>query len=167
MIEKSIALHHSFVVEPMQFGRLFLAGDAAHIVPPTGAKGLNLAVADVWVLSRALADFFRNTAVEGLQRYSERCLRRVWRAQEFSSTFTTLLHRLPDADAFQDRVTRAQLAWLCTSETAARSVRRELRRVAARTLPVDPAPTMDYRCICAPRRIALPLVVPPPKSVCS
>jgi p-hydroxybenzoate 3-monooxygenase len=120
VLEKSIALHHSFVVEPMQFGRLFLAGDAAHIVPPTGAKGLNLAVADVWVLSRALADFFRNTAVEGLQRYTERCLRRVWRAQEFSSTFTTLLHRLPDADAFQDRVTRAQLAWLCTSESAAR-----------------------------------------------
>jgi p-hydroxybenzoate 3-monooxygenase len=121
VIEKSIALHHSFVVEPMQFGRLFLAGDAAHIVPPTGAKGLNLAVADVWVLSRALADFFRDTAVEGLQRYSERCLRRVWRAQEFSSTLTTLLHNLPDADAFQDRVTRAQLAWLCTSETAARA----------------------------------------------
>ena len=121
VLEKSIALHHSFVVEPMQFGRLFLAGDAAHIVPPTGAKGLNLAVADVWVLSRALADFFRNTAVEGLQRYSERCLRRVWRAQEFSSTFTTLLHRLPDADAFHDRVTRAQLAWLCTTASAARS----------------------------------------------
>jgi p-hydroxybenzoate 3-monooxygenase len=121
VIEKSIALHHSFVVEPMQFGRLFLAGDAAHIVPPTGAKGLNLAVADVWVLSRALADFFHRGNHEGLQRYSERCLRRVWRAQEFSSTFTTLLHRLPDTDAFQDRVTRAQLAWLCTSESAART----------------------------------------------
>ncbi len=121
VIEKSIALHHSFVVEPMQFGRLFLAGDAAHIVPPTGAKGLNLAVADVWVLARALAGFFRHADVDGLQRYSERCLRRVWRAQEFSSTLTTLLHRLPDADPFADRVTRAQLAWLCSSETAARA----------------------------------------------
>ena len=121
VIEKSIALHHSFVVEPMQFGRLFLAGDAAHIVPPTGAKGLNLAVADVWVLARALADFLHRSDGEGLRRYSERCLRRVWRAQEFSSTFTTLLHRIPDADPFQDRVTRAQLAWLCSSETAARS----------------------------------------------
>jgi p-hydroxybenzoate 3-monooxygenase len=121
VIERVIAVHHSFVVEPMQFGRLFLAGDAAHIVPPTGAKGLNLAVADVWVLSRALADFFHRGNHEGLQRYSERCLRRVWRAQEFSSTFTTLLHRLPDTDAFQDRVTRAQLAWLCTSESAART----------------------------------------------
>ena len=122
VIEKSIALHHSFVVEPMQFGRLFLAGDAAHIVPPTGAKGLNLAVADVWVLSRALDDFFRRGDDEGLRRYSERCLRRVWRAQEFSSTLTTLLHRLPDADPFQDRVTRAELAWICSSETAARGL---------------------------------------------
>ncbi len=121
VIEKSIALHHSFVVEPMQYGRLYLAGDAAHIVPPTGAKGLNLAVADVWVLSHALRDFFQRGDSEGLQRYSERCLRRVWRAQEFSSTLTTLLHRLPDTDAFQDRVTRAQLAWLCSSETTARA----------------------------------------------
>jgi p-hydroxybenzoate 3-monooxygenase len=121
VIEKSIALHHSFVVEPMQFGRLFLAGDAAHIVPPTGAKGLNLAVADVWVLARAFAQFFRHADGEGLQRYSERCLRRVWRAQEFSSTLTTLLHNWPGGDAFQDQVTRAQLAWLCSSETAARA----------------------------------------------
>jgi p-hydroxybenzoate 3-monooxygenase len=122
VIEKSIALHHSFVVEPMQYGRLFLAGDAAHIVPPTGAKGLNLAVADVWVLAHALVDSFRRGDGAGLRRYSERCLRRVWRAQEFSSTMTTLLHRLPDADPFQDRLARAQLAWICSADSPARAL---------------------------------------------
>jgi len=122
VLEKVVALHHSFVVEPMQHGRLFLAGDAAHIVPPTGAKGLNLAVADVRILAQALARFYRSGDQEGLARYSERCLRRVWRVQEFSSTLSTLLHRLPDAAGFDDRLARAALEWTCRSEAAARSL---------------------------------------------
>jgi p-hydroxybenzoate 3-monooxygenase len=122
VLEKVVALHHSFVVEPMQHGRLFLAGDAAHIVPPTGAKGLNLAVADVRILADAVARYYRTGDREGLARYSERCLRRVWRVQEFSSTLSTLLHRLPDGDGFNDRLARAALEWTCRSETAARSL---------------------------------------------
>jgi p-hydroxybenzoate 3-monooxygenase len=122
VLEKVVALHHSFVVEPMQHGRLFLAGDAAHIVPPTGAKGLNLAVADVRILAQALGRFYRSGDQEGLARYSERCLRRVWRVQEFSSTFSTLLHRLPDGDGFDDHLARAALEWTCRSEAAARSL---------------------------------------------
>jgi p-hydroxybenzoate 3-monooxygenase len=122
VLEKSIAVHHSFVVEPMQYGRLFLAGDAAHIVPPTGAKGLNLAVADVRVLAAALARYYRNGDEAGLARYSARCLRRVWRVQDFSTTMSTLLHRLPDSDPFQERVTQAALDWLCNSDAAARSL---------------------------------------------
>jgi p-hydroxybenzoate 3-monooxygenase len=121
VLEKVLAVHHSFVIEPMQFGRLFLAGDAAHIVPPTGAKGLNLAVADVRILARAIARFYRTGDGEGLARYSERCLRRVWRVQEFSSTLSLLLHRIP-GDAFQERLAGAALDWICRSESAARSL---------------------------------------------
>jgi len=122
VLEKSIALHHSFVVEPMQHGRLFLAGDAAHIVPPTGAKGLNLAVADVRVLARAIERWYRAGHTEDLERYSERCLGRVWRVQEFSASMSALLHRLPGTDPFEDRVARARLEWICRSQAEARSL---------------------------------------------
>jgi len=110
------------VIEPMQYGRLFLAGDAAHIVPPTGAKGLNLAVADVRVLARAIAHWYRSGGTDELNRYSERCLSRVWRVQEFSSWMSGLLHRLPGVDPFDDRTQRARLEWLCRSQAEARSL---------------------------------------------
>jgi p-hydroxybenzoate 3-monooxygenase len=122
VLEKSIAVHRSFVVEPMQHGRLFLAGDAAHIVPPTGAKGLNLAVADVRLLAQAIARWYRTGASDLLDSYSARCLRRVWRVQEFSSWMSMLLHRIPGADPFHDRVTASALDWLFRSEAAARSL---------------------------------------------
>jgi p-hydroxybenzoate 3-monooxygenase len=120
VLEKSIAAHRSFVVEPMQYGRLFLAGDAAHIVPATGAKGLNLAVADVRVLARALAGFYRSGDEEGLARYSAACLERVWRVQEFSAWMSNLLHQRPDADPFLDRLARTELDRICRSRPAAR-----------------------------------------------
>jgi p-hydroxybenzoate 3-monooxygenase len=122
VLEKSVAVHRSVVVEPLQYGRLFLAGDAAHIVPPTGAKGLNLAVADVRVLAGAITRFYRTGDAALLEQYSARCLRRIWRVQAFSSFMTLLLHRLPDADAFQERLLRADLDWICRSEAAARSL---------------------------------------------
>ena len=98
IIERSIATMRSFVCEPMQHGRLFLAGDAAHIVPPTGAKGMNLALADVAVLSSAFARWFDTGDRGALDAYSETCLQRVWRVQDFSILMTELMHRLPDAD---------------------------------------------------------------------
>jgi p-hydroxybenzoate 3-monooxygenase len=116
-LEKSIAPLRSFVAEPMRFGRLFLAGDAAHIVPPTGAKGLNLAAADVGMLARALAEFYAGST-EGIDRYSERCLRRVWKAERFSWWMTSLLHRFPHADGFDQRVQRAELEYLLQSKAA-------------------------------------------------
>ena len=122
VLEKSIAVHRSFVVEPMQFGRLFLAGDAAHIVPPTGAKGLNLAVADVRALAQGIVRWYRCRNGDWLDRYSERCLGRVWRVQEFSSWMSLLLHRIPGADAFQERLSEAALAWIFRSQAAARSL---------------------------------------------
>ena len=112
----------SFVVEPMQFGRLFLAGDAAHIVPATGAKGLNLAVHDVRVLAEAFSAWYgrgRPTLMDG---YSDRCLRRVWRVQDFSSSMSSMLHRFPDDDGFRRRLQLAQLEYVTTSEAAARSL---------------------------------------------
>ncbi len=111
-IEKSIAPLRSFVAEPMRFGRLFLAGDAAHIVPPTGAKGLNLATADVRTLSRALIEHYREHSDEGIDRYSERCLKRVWKAERFSWWFTSLMHRFPDSGGFGQRIQEAELAYL-------------------------------------------------------
>jgi p-hydroxybenzoate 3-monooxygenase len=122
VLEKSIALHRSSVVEPMQYGRLFLAGDAAHIVPPTGAKGLNLAVADVRALAQGIVCWYKKGDKTLLEHYSERCLRRVWRVQQFSSSMSMLLHRVPGSDAFQDRLARAELDWICRSEAAARSL---------------------------------------------
>ncbi len=122
VIEKGIAAMRSFVVEPMQHGRLFLAGDAAHIVPATGAKGLNLAIHDVRVLADALVSWYRTGDTERMDRYSERCLSRVWRVQEFSSAMSSMLHRLPDDDGFVGRLQRAQLAYVCSSEAAAKSL---------------------------------------------
>jgi p-hydroxybenzoate 3-monooxygenase len=119
ILEKSIAAMRSFVVEPMQFGRLFLAGDAAHIVPPTGAKGLNLALADVRVLADALLAWFRSGRGDLLAAYSATCLRRVWRAEHFSWWMTSMLHRFPDDDVFQQRLQLAQLRYVTTSRSAA------------------------------------------------
>jgi p-hydroxybenzoate 3-monooxygenase len=121
ILEKGVAGMRSFVAEPMQRGRLFLAGDAAHIVPATGAKGLNLAIADVAVLARALERWYRTGDAGGLDAYSETCLRRVWRAEHFSYWMTTMLHRISD-DPFDLQLQLSQLRWVTTSEAAARSL---------------------------------------------
>jgi p-hydroxybenzoate 3-monooxygenase len=109
----------SFLVEPMQYGRLFLAGDAAHVVTPTGAKGMNLAVADVRVLARALTQFYESGRTDLLDRYSESCLQRVWRAQHFSWWMTSMLHRFDDDDVFRHRLQLAELDYVTSSQTAA------------------------------------------------
>jgi len=119
IVQKGVIAMRSFVVEPMRYGRLFLAGDAAHIVPPTGAKGLNLAVADVDVLSRALADHYRSGGQALLDAYSATALRRVWRAQHFAWWMTGMLHRFPGDDAFQHRLQVAQLDQVVSSRAAA------------------------------------------------
>ena len=116
-IEKSIAPLRSFVAEPMRFGRLCLAGDAAHIVPPTGAKGLNLAAADVAYLSRALIDWYGGDRAS-IDEYSGRCLRRVWRAERFSWWFTTLMHKFPDHGEFGQKMQAAELDYLVNSRAA-------------------------------------------------
>lgn len=121
-IEKSIAPLRSFVAEPMRYGRLFLAGDAAHIVPPTGAKGLNLAVSDVYYLSRAFIDFYVNKSTRYLDSYSAMALRRVWGAARFSWWLSMLLHRFPDQTEFDRRTQEADLDYLASSEAAQRSV---------------------------------------------
>jgi p-hydroxybenzoate 3-monooxygenase len=119
IVEKGITPMRSVVVEPMQHGRLFLAGDAAHIVPPTGAKGLNLAVADVRVLAAALRDWYASGDPAGLKRYSATCLRRVWRVQHFSWWMTSMLHTTADQDPFELQLQRAQLRYVCRSRAAA------------------------------------------------
>jgi p-hydroxybenzoate 3-monooxygenase len=119
IVEKGVTPMRSFVVEPLRFGRLFLAGDAAHIVPPTGAKGLNLAVADVRVLSEALGAWFARGDGDGLDAYSDTCLRRVWRVQHFSWWMTSMLHRFPGDDPFEARLQRSQLRYVCSSRAAA------------------------------------------------
>jgi p-hydroxybenzoate 3-monooxygenase len=120
IIEKSVTPMRSFVTEPMQYETLFLAGDAAHIVPPTGAKGLNLAVGDVRELASALSEWYETGDLGRLDSYSERCLRRVWRAEHFSWWMTSMLHRFPDQNAgFEERLQRAQLDYVCRSEAAA------------------------------------------------
>ena len=121
-IEKSIAPLRSFVAEPMRFGRLFLAGDAAHIVPPTGAKGLNLAASDIHYLSAALIDYYATGATTGLDGYSANCLRRVWQAVRFSWWMTGLLHRFPDDGAFGQKIQRAKLDYLVGSAAASASL---------------------------------------------
>ena len=117
-LEKSIAPLRSFVAEPLRFGSLFLAGDAAHIVPPTGAKGLNLGAADVGYLSRALEIFYRERSPSALDRYSDLCLRRVWKAERFSWWFTSLMHRFPDTGEFGQKIQEAELDYLVHSPAA-------------------------------------------------
>jgi p-hydroxybenzoate 3-monooxygenase len=121
-LEKSIAPLRSFVAEPLRFGRLFLAGDAGHIVPPTGAKGLNLAATDVKYLGTALIEHYREGSEHGLDTYSARCLRRVWRAERFSWWFTSLTHRFPDAGPIGEKLQAAELDYLLHSENGARTV---------------------------------------------
>ena len=117
-IEKSIAPLRSFVAEPMRFGSLFLAGDAAHIVPPTGAKGLNLAASDVKYLSSALIKFYRDKSPEGIDTYSQRALRRVWKAERFSWWLTSLMHLFPDSEGFGQKMQEAELDYLVHSVAA-------------------------------------------------
>jgi p-hydroxybenzoate 3-monooxygenase len=121
-IEKSIAPLRSFVAEPMRFGSMFLAGDAAHIVPPTGAKGLNLAAGDVNVLSQAIIEFFQEKSNAGIDNYSVRCLRRVWKAERFSWWFTSLMHKFPDTEGFGQKIQEAELDYLIHSEAALTSI---------------------------------------------
>ncbi len=122
VIEKGVTGMRSHVVEPMQYHRLFLAGDAAHIVPPTGAKGMNLAVADVRVLARAIGAFCEGKGNALLDAYSATCLDRVWRAEHFSWWMTSMLHRFPDDDGFQHRLQRSQLNYVVGSRAAAASL---------------------------------------------
>jgi p-hydroxybenzoate 3-monooxygenase len=129
LVDKSVTPMRSFVVEPMQYGRLFLAGDAAHIVPPTGAKGMNLAIADVCVLGRALARRYSDGADDDLRAYSATCLQRVWRAEHFSWFMTSMLHRFdgPDGaggtgDPFQHQLQLSQLRYTVSSRAAATSL---------------------------------------------
>jgi p-hydroxybenzoate 3-monooxygenase len=122
IFQKNIVPMRSYVCEPMQYGRLFIAGDAAHTVPPTGAKGLNLAVADVFILARALERSLKSGADEGLQSYSATALKRIWRAQHFSWWMTSMLHRFEDATAFDRRRQLAELELVTSSESAARTV---------------------------------------------
>ncbi len=111
-----------FVVEPMQYGRLYLAGDAAHIVPPTGAKGLNLAIADVRVLARALAMFFKKGSREALDNYSQTCLRRTWKVQRFSWWMTSMLHCFPGDSGFDRHRQLAELDYVTSSRAAMTSL---------------------------------------------
>ncbi|CAN5246582.1 4-hydroxybenzoate 3-monooxygenase [soil metagenome] len=122
IFQKDIVQMRSFICEPMQHGRLFLAGDAAHIVPPTGAKGMNLAVADIRVLAHALTEFYRSGDRGSLDAYSETCLRRVWRAQRFSWWMTSMLHRFDRSDPFQLKVQQAELDYVTTSRAAATTI---------------------------------------------
>jgi p-hydroxybenzoate 3-monooxygenase len=117
-IEKSIAPLRSFVAEPLRFGRLFLVGDAGHIVPPTGAKGLNLAASDVRYLADALIEFYREKSTAGIKAYSHKALARVWKAERFSWWMTSMLHRFPDMDPFATRLQRAELEFLVSSRAA-------------------------------------------------
>jgi p-hydroxybenzoate 3-monooxygenase len=122
ILEKSVTGMRSFVVEPMRHGYLFLAGDAAHIVPPTGAKGLNLAIHDVRVLAEAIVDWYHSGDEWSLERYSDECLRRVWRAEHFSWWMTSMLHVPPDEDPFGYRLRLSQLRYVTSSEAAATSL---------------------------------------------
>lgn len=115
-IEKSIAPLRSFVTEPMRFGKLFLAGDAAHIVPPTGAKGLNLAASDIAFLSKALIEYYANGSEAGIDSYSENCLKRVWKAERFSWWMTHLLHRFETETEFEHKIKQAELSYILGSE---------------------------------------------------
>jgi len=115
VIQKGVTGMRSFVIEPMQFGRLFLAGDASHIVPPTGAKGLNLAISDVWVLSQALESFYKSGRSDLLDQYSAKCLQRIWKVQRFSWWMTSMLHLFPGGDGFDHRRQLAELDYITSS----------------------------------------------------
>ena len=138
VLQKNIAPMRSFVVEPMQYGKLFLAGDSAHIVPPTGAKGMNLAISDVNILSQGLAAFYKNGNTELLARYSEVCLRRVWKAQRFSWWMTSMLHCFPDANPFDRRRQIAELDYVTSSLAAAKSLAENYAG-----LPMDSVTTVE------------------------
>jgi p-hydroxybenzoate 3-monooxygenase len=122
VLQKGVTAMRSFVVEPMQYGRLYLAGDAAHIVPPTGAKGMNLAVADVQVLARAIGDFYRSGSAEALAAYSTVCLRRIWKVQRFSWWMTAMLHRVHGENPFDHRRQLAELDYVTGSEAASKTL---------------------------------------------
>ena len=119
ILNKGVTPMRSFVTEPMRYGNLFLAGDAAHIVPPTGAKGMNLAIADVRVLAQGFTEFYQNGKTDQLENYSEICLRRVWRAEHFSWWMTSLLHRFPETNTFQQKMQLAELEYVVSSRAAA------------------------------------------------
>ncbi len=121
-IEKSIAPLRSFITEPLRFGRMFLAGDAGHIVPPTGAKGLNLAATDVKYLSSAIMEFYQDKTEAGIDSYSERCLKRIWKGERFSWWFTQLMHRFPDDGAIVAKFQEAELDYLIHSEAGSRTI---------------------------------------------
>jgi p-hydroxybenzoate 3-monooxygenase len=121
-IEKSIAPLRSYVAEPMRYGRLFLAGDAAHIFPPTGARGLNSAASDIYYLYHALVDHFKKGDDKGLEGYSERALARIWKAQRFSWWMTMLLHRFPDRIPYENKLQDTDMSYLFSSEAAQRSL---------------------------------------------
>jgi p-hydroxybenzoate 3-monooxygenase len=142
IFQKDIVQMRSFICEPMQYGRLFLAGDAAHIVPPTGAKGMNLAVADVRVLARGLTEFYSSGRTDLLDIYSEICLRRVWKASRFSWWMTSMLHRFHDEDDFRYRLQLAELDYVTSSRAAATSLAENYVG-----LPMEPAaggPTAEW-----------------------
>jgi p-hydroxybenzoate 3-monooxygenase len=122
MLQKGVTAMRSFVVEPMQHGRLFLAGDSAHIQPPTGAKGMNLAFADVVVLARAMVQHYKSGRGELLERYSRTCLRRVWKAQRFSWWMTQMLHLHPTHNAFDRKCQLAELDYFASSEAGKRTL---------------------------------------------
>lgn len=122
VLQKGVTGMRSFVVEPMQYGRLYLAGDSAHIVPPTGAKGLNLAISDVQVFARGLAEYYSKGNHELLDRYSEICLRRVWKVQRFSWWMTSMLHRFPDENPFDRRRQLAELDYVTSSRAPAKAL---------------------------------------------
>ncbi len=119
IFQKNVTPMRSFVTEPMRFGNLFLAGDAAHIVPPTGAKGMNLAIADVRVLAQGFSEFYQIGKTAMLENYSEICLCRIWRAEHFSWWMTSLLHRFPDTNPFQQKIQLAELEYVVSSRAAA------------------------------------------------
>ncbi len=122
IFQKGVTPVRAFVAAPMQYGRLFLAGDSAHIVPPTGAKGLNLAVADVRQLARGLVQFFRQNSMERLERYTDLCLRRIWKVVRYSWHMTSLLHRFPQHSAFERNVQIAELDYLFSSVAGRRTI---------------------------------------------
>jgi p-hydroxybenzoate 3-monooxygenase len=137
ILEKGVTGMRSFVIEPLRYGRLFLAGDAAHIVPPTGAKGLNLAIADVAVLAEALLAWYRTGTTALLDAYSDACLRRVWRAEHFSWWMTSMLHRVPGGDPFDLKLQLAQLRYVASSRAAAASLAENYVGLAARAVVVQ------------------------------